>query len=68
MNRFVQEDADDGLILVPHLTPAGLDEFVDTVVPILRDKGAFQTEYRTSTLREHLGLGPARTWSPAVAA
>jgi hypothetical protein len=28
----------------------------------------FRTEYRTSTLREHLGLGPARTWSAAVAA
>jgi FMN-dependent oxidoreductase (nitrilotriacetate monooxygenase family) len=59
MNRFVQEDAADGFILVPHLTPGGLDEFVDTVVPILRDKRVFRTEYQTSTLREHLGLGPA---------
>jgi FMN-dependent oxidoreductase (nitrilotriacetate monooxygenase family) len=68
MNRFVQEDAADGFILVPHLTPGGLDEFVDTVVPILRDKGVLRTEYQTSTLREHLGLGPARTVASAVAA
>jgi FMN-dependent oxidoreductase (nitrilotriacetate monooxygenase family) len=56
MNAFVQTDAADGFILVPHLTPGGLDEFVDTVVPILQDKGVFRGEYRTSTLREHLGL------------
>ena len=29
INRHVQEDAADGYIFVPHLTPHGLDEFVD---------------------------------------
>ncbi|EOM78000.1 LLM class flavin-dependent oxidoreductase [Rhodococcus rhodnii] len=56
IDRYVQEDACDGFILVPHLTPAGLDEFVDTVVPELQDLGSFRTEYTGTTLREHLGL------------
>ena len=35
--------------------PAGLDEFVDTVVPLLQERGVFRTEYTTSTLRGHWG-------------
>ena len=68
MNAFVQTDAADGFILVPHLTPGGLDEFVDTVVPILQDKGVFRGEYRTSTLREHLGLSTTRESSNTATA
>ncbi|MGX4734612.1 NtaA/DmoA family FMN-dependent monooxygenase [Kitasatospora griseola] len=56
MNRFVQEDASDGFILAPHLTPTGLDEFADKVVPLLQERGVFRTEYRGDTLRDHLGL------------
>jgi FMN-dependent oxidoreductase (nitrilotriacetate monooxygenase family) len=60
INTFVQTEAADGFILVPHLVPTGLDEFVDKVVPLLQERGVFRTEYETTTLREHLGLGPAR--------
>jgi FMN-dependent oxidoreductase (nitrilotriacetate monooxygenase family) len=56
MNEFVQTDASDGFILVPHLTPGGLDEFADTVVPLLQERGILRTEYEGSTLRENLGL------------
>jgi FMN-dependent oxidoreductase (nitrilotriacetate monooxygenase family) len=56
IDRYVQADACDGFILVPHLTPHGLDEFVDTVVPLLQERGAFRTGYPGETLREHLGL------------
>ena len=56
----MQTDAADGFILVPHLTPGGLDEFVDRVVPLLQERGVFRTEYRAATLREHLGLGSPR--------
>ncbi|GGM16792.1 NtaA/DmoA family FMN-dependent monooxygenase [Micromonospora yangpuensis] len=68
MNHFVQADAADGFILVPHLTPGGLDEFVDRVVPLLQEKGVFRTRYTGTTLREHLGLGAARRhlWRAAV--
>lgn len=54
IHLHVQSDACDGFILVPHLTPRGLDEFVDRVVPLLQERGAFRTEYSGTTLREHL--------------
>ena len=56
IDLYVQSDACDGFILVPHLTPHGLDEFVDRVVPLLQERGGFRTEYRGHTLHEHLGL------------
>ncbi|OIJ62860.1 NtaA/DmoA family FMN-dependent monooxygenase [Streptomyces mangrovisoli] len=56
INEFVQADASDGFILVPHITPGGLDEFADTVVPLLQEQGVFRTEYEGPTLRHHLGL------------
>ncbi|GHG66954.1 NtaA/DmoA family FMN-dependent monooxygenase [Streptomyces griseocarneus] len=60
MARFVAAEAADGFILVPHLTPGGLDEFVDRVVPLLQERGAFRTEYSGPTLRDHLGLARPR--------
>ena len=60
INRLVQADASDGFILVPHVTPGGLDGFVDKVVPLLQDRGVFRSDYAGSTLREHLGLARPR--------
>lgn len=56
LTAFVDQEAADGFILVPHLTPGGLDDFVDRVVPLLQERGAFRSEYTGSTLRAHLGL------------
>jgi alkanesulfonate monooxygenase SsuD/methylene tetrahydromethanopterin reductase-like flavin-dependent oxidoreductase (luciferase family) len=56
LNEYVQTNACDGFILVSHLTPAGLDDFVDQVVPLLQERGVFRTEYSGTTLRGHLGL------------
>ncbi|MEU4927335.1 NtaA/DmoA family FMN-dependent monooxygenase [Streptomyces yokosukanensis] len=56
VNDFVQADASDGFILVPHLTPAGLDPFADKVVPLLQERGVFRADYAGTTLRDHLGL------------
>ncbi|WP_433679544.1 NtaA/DmoA family FMN-dependent monooxygenase [Nocardia sp. CA-119907] len=56
IDTYVQADASDGFILVPHLTPGGLDEFVDRVIPELQERGSFRTEYTGTTLRDHLGL------------
>ena len=58
INDFVQADAADGYILVPHITPAGLDPFVDKVVPLLQELGTFRAEYDGTTLRDNLGLAP----------
>jgi FMN-dependent oxidoreductase (nitrilotriacetate monooxygenase family) len=69
INRSVQDDACDGFILVPHLIPAGLDEFAAKVVPLLQERGVLRAEYEPgTTLRERLGLGPARpaaSWAAA---
>ncbi len=61
MEEFVHGEACDGFILVPHITPGGLDDFADTVVPLLQERGSFRTDYEGTTLREHLGLEPAPT-------
>jgi alkanesulfonate monooxygenase SsuD/methylene tetrahydromethanopterin reductase-like flavin-dependent oxidoreductase (luciferase family) len=58
INHLVQADASDGFILVPHVTPAGLDPFVEKVVPLLQERGVFRSEYEGTTLRDHLGLTP----------
>ncbi|AIJ25286.1 NtaA/DmoA family FMN-dependent monooxygenase [Amycolatopsis methanolica] len=56
INTYVQEDASDGFILVPHVTPGGLDPFADKVVPLLQERGVFRADYSGTTLREHLGI------------
>ncbi|MEU3400063.1 NtaA/DmoA family FMN-dependent monooxygenase [Streptomyces filamentosus] len=61
LEEHVATGAADGFILVPHLTPGGLDDFVDRVVPILQERGVFRTEYTGTTLRSHLGL-PVPVW------
>jgi FMN-dependent oxidoreductase (nitrilotriacetate monooxygenase family) len=58
INDLVQADASDGFILVPHITPGGLDPFVDRVVPLLQERGVFRADYTGTTLRDHLDLAP----------
>lgn len=66
INEFIQQRAADGFILVPSITPSGLDEFVDLVVPELQDRGVYRTEYPGTTLRDNLGISssrPAAEWA-----
>ncbi|MCV7225527.1 NtaA/DmoA family FMN-dependent monooxygenase [Mycolicibacterium komossense] len=58
INEFVQADASDGFILVPHVTPDGLAPLVDKVVPLLQELGVYRTDYDGVTLRDNLGLAP----------
>lgn len=53
---FAPGDQADGFILSVGQSPGGFDDFVDYVVPELRRRDLFRTEYAGSTLREHLGL------------
>jgi alkanesulfonate monooxygenase len=56
LEEWFQNDAADGFnVLVPWL-PGGLTDFVDLVLPELRRRGLFRTEYEGKTLRENLGL------------
>ncbi|MUG93508.1 hypothetical protein F7734_14150 [Scytonema sp. UIC 10036] len=45
-----------GFNVVPDVIASGLEVFVDFVVPELRRRGIFRTEYTGRTLREHYGL------------
>ncbi|TKB16496.1 MAG: LLM class flavin-dependent oxidoreductase [Mesorhizobium sp.] len=56
MQQWLEEEGSDGFnVMFPYL-PAGLDEFVDRVVPELQRRGIFRREYEGRTLRENLGL------------
>lgn len=68
ISRFVQDDVSDGFILVPHITPGGLDVFVDKVIPLLQERGAYRTGYEGTTLRDNLGLTRAGAVTTAEAA
>jgi FMN-dependent oxidoreductase (nitrilotriacetate monooxygenase family) len=68
INEFVQADASDGFILVPHVTPDGLAPLVDKVVPLLQELGVYRTEYDGTTLRDNLGLAALQSnQAPSVA-
>ena len=66
MEQWLVEDGSDGFnIMFPYL-PAGLDDFVDRVVPELQRRGIFRREYEGRTLRENLGLPrPSNKYFPA---
>lgn len=46
----------DGFNIMPPTVPGGLDDFIELVIPELRRRGLFRTEYEGRTLRENLGL------------
>ncbi|MCJ2144430.1 LLM class flavin-dependent oxidoreductase [Methylobacterium sp. E-066] len=52
---FVNGAADGFNVMPPSLT-GGLDAFIDHVLPILRRRGLFRTDYAGRTLRDHYGL------------
>ena len=68
MQEWLQSEASDGFNVMFPTVPAGLDEFVELVVPELQRRGIFRRDYEGATLREHLGLKrPANQFFPAVA-
>ncbi len=56
MQAWLEFDASDGFNVMFPTVPAGLDEFVDLVVPELQRRGIFRRRYAGATLRENLGL------------
>jgi FMN-dependent oxidoreductase (nitrilotriacetate monooxygenase family) len=46
----------DGFNVMPPTVPGGLDDFIELVIPELRRRGLFRSEYEGKTLRENLGL------------
>ena len=61
LQTWFDEGAADGFNLMPPTLPGSLLAFTELVVPELQRRGIFRTEYRGTTLRDHLGLArPAR--------
>lgn len=56
LEEWFKAGAADGFNLMPDAFPSGAEIFVDEVVPLLRKRGIFRTEYTGTTLRDHLGL------------
>jgi len=56
MERWFVNHAVDGYLVQPPHLPAGLDEFIEHVIPRLQERGLFRREYEGQTLRENLGL------------
>jgi FMN-dependent oxidoreductase (nitrilotriacetate monooxygenase family) len=55
IEEWYRNGAADGFMLIANL-PGLLENFVDGVVPILRERGLFREDYDGVTLRNHLGL------------
>ncbi|MDO5493093.1 MAG: LLM class flavin-dependent oxidoreductase [Nesterenkonia sp.] len=60
IERWLDEGGADGFNLMPPSLPAGIEDFVEHVVPELRRRGRLRTEYEGATLRDHLGLADPR--------
>ena len=56
LQEWFENEAADGFNVLPPTTPAGLNDFVDFIVPELQRRDLFRTEYEGKTLRENLGL------------
>jgi alkanesulfonate monooxygenase len=56
MQSWLETGAADGFNIMFPTVPAGLDDFVELVIPELRRRGIFREDYTGTTLREHFGL------------
>ena len=61
MEEWFTTGAADGFNIQSPCIPVDSADFVDLVVPELQRRGLFRTEYTGTTLRDHLGLKPARS-------
>jgi len=61
LQSWVEDTDIDGFNLSRVVTPEGLEDFVDLVVPILQERGVYKRDYADGTLREKLfGSGRSR--------
>ena len=56
MQAWFEARAADGFMLNDSVLPDGFNDFVDQVLPILKERGLFRAEYEADTLRGNLGL------------
>lgn len=56
MEEWFVSEASDGFMLTPAYFPGAFDDFIELVLPELRRRGLFRSDYTGVTLRNHLGL------------
>ncbi len=56
LQAWFEAGAADGFNIMAPWFPGGLDDFIALVLPELRRRGLFRSDYQGRTLREHLGL------------
>ena len=56
MQSWFEAGAADGFMMNAAVLPDGFNDFIDHVLPILKDRGLFRTEYEADTLHGNLGL------------
>lgn len=67
MERWLRAGAGHGFHIQSAFLPGQLDAFTLLVLPELRDRGLFRTQYTGTTLRDHLGLPrPANALAAAL--
>ncbi|MGH7095589.1 MAG: nitrilotriacetate monooxygenase, partial [Stellaceae bacterium] len=65
---WFRDGAADGFNVMPPLLPLQFAAFAAEVVPILRRRGLFRTEYEGTMLRHHYGLDRPQSQFAAAAA
>ena len=58
MQTWMEAGAADGFNICPPIMPGGMDDLSEFILPELRKRGLFRTEYEAPTLRGNLGLAP----------
>ena len=56
LQHWFESGAADGFNMCPATLPQGIDDLAELVIPEMRRRGLFRTEYEGVTLRENLGL------------
>ena len=56
MEAWFEAGAADGFMMNSAVLPDGFNNFVDQVLPILKERGLFRVEYEAGTLHGNLGL------------
>lgn len=67
LQEWFEAEAADGFVMNFDDFNTGIGEFVDRVVPILRERDLFHDGYEGKTLRDHLGLPPQYGLDPRIA-
>lgn len=64
LQEWFEADAADGFMLNFDDFSTEIGNFVDQVIPVLRERGIFHNTYEGKTLRDHVGLPPQYGLNP----